>query len=158
MGIRSKVKSFYRKHQTGIKMALSAIGGATVTFGGILIYTKTKAKNAEKEIDEMPIAVPEGSDEDDWSWADRMLQTIVSYEKDAEEGGNHWFECECQRTRWDKVNALASEIQPGDNEYYVIEGTNPDCNGDYETWFVHHFQDDFPSYPPEVIEKRYKKE
>ena len=56
-----------------------------------------------------------------------------------------------QKEMMNKVVEFAKELQPGDGEYYVIEGTNPDCNSDHAEWFVHRWQDEWPAYPTEMV-------
>ena len=142
-----KTKEFCRKHKTAIIATISGIGGAV---GGIWIFKNVRSNNDPiPEVEAIPVKA--NNDEDDWSFADPMLQTIIGYEKKAEEGHNRWKEIPFQRDRWNKVVELAKEIQPGDNEYFVIEGTNPDLNSDHAEWFVHHWQDDYPSYPTELV-------
>ncbi len=148
MKIWKKTKEFCRKHKTGIIATVSGIGGA---IGGILIFKHMQPKDEPVPEIEEAVVPGEASEEEDWSWADPMMQTIVSYEKKCEEGKNIWKEIPYQRERWNKVVEFAKELQPGDGEYYVIEGTNPDCNSDHAEWFVHHWQDEWPSYPTEMV-------
>ena len=152
MKIWQKTKDFCRKHKTAIVATLSGIGG---TIGGIMIFKHIRPVNESiPEIDEVPKAVE--NEEDDLSWADPMYKTIIGYENKCEEGKNIWFEQ--WRDNWNKVNDLASEIKPFPGEYYVIEGTNPDCNGEHAEWFVHHWEDDRPGYPIEMVVEQVKKE
>lgn len=147
MKIWDKTKAFCRKYKTGIIATASGIGGA---IGGILLYKLMRPKDGP--LPEIEDVVPvETSEEDDWSWADPMLQTIISYEKKCEEGKNVWKEVPYQRERWNKVVEFAKELQPDDGEYYVIEGTNPDCNSDHVEWFVHRWQNELPAYPTEMV-------
>ncbi len=148
MKIWDKTKAFCRKHKTGIIAAISGIGGAV---GGIWIFKHMQPKDEPiPKVEEAVIPV-ETTEDDDWSWADPMLQTIISYENKAKQGENFWREGPYQRDRWNKVVEFANELQPGEGEYYVIEGTNPDYNNEHVLWHVHHWQDEWPSYPPEMV-------
>lgn len=144
MKVWEKTKEFCRKHKTAIVATISGIGGAV---GGILIFKHVRSNN--DPVPEIVEATKPIEDEDDLSWADPMYRTIISYEDKCEEGDNIWFEQ--WRENWNKVNGLASEIQPFPGEYYVIEGTNPDCNSEHATWFVHHWEDEHPAYPTEMV-------
>lgn len=153
MKVWEKAKAFYKEHKVAIVAIVTSVGG--VVSGALLHKHFAKQQSIEpvKETLELP-----KSEEDDWSWADPMLQTIVHYEKEAEKGNNHWYECEHQRENWNKLVEFAKDIQPGDGEYFVIEGTNPDCNKDHVEWFVHHWQYEWPSYPTEMITEEVKGE
>lgn len=153
MKIWAKTKEFCRKHKTAIISTITGIGGVV---GGALLCRKLSKHNEDGTIDWEPLPdvepiADEVSEEDDLSWADPMYQTIVGYEKKAEEGDNIWFEKPHWRDNWNKVEELASEIKPFPGEYYVIEGTNPDCNEDHVEWFIHHWDEDHPAYPVELV-------
>lgn len=121
MKLWRKTKEFCKEHKTGIIAAVAGVGGA---IGGTLLYRHfTKQPNGEAVIEALPdIPKISGtvSEDDDWSWASPMLQTIVHYEKEAEEGNNRWRECDHQRDNWNKLVQMAEELRPGDGEFFVI--------------------------------------
>lgn len=149
----TKTKEFFKKHKTVIISTITCIGGA---IGGILLYKKLTYHSENNSDEEQPILVNEMttgtvSEDEDLSWADPMYRTIVDYEKKAEEGDNIWLEKPHWRDGWNKVEQIANEIKPFPGEYYVIEGTNPDCNEDFAEWYVHHWVDEHAAYPTELV-------
>lgn len=150
----TKTKEFCKRHKTAIVATITGIGGAV---GGVWLYRKLSERSEDDAIDWQPlpdvepVAEDVSEEDDDLSWADPMYRTIAGYEKKAEEGENIWFEKPHWRDGWNKVEALANEIDPYPGEYYVIEGANPDCNDDHVTWFIHHWDEDRPAYPTELV-------
>lgn len=149
----AKTKEFCRRHKTAIIAGVSGLGGV---IGGVWLCNKFSGHDQNDTIDWKPLPDVEpntdnASEEDDLSWADPIYQTIVAYEKKAEEGDNIWFEKPHWRDGWNKVEALASEIKPFPGEYYVIEEVNPDSTGEGVEWYIHHWDEDHPAYPTELV-------
>ena len=153
MGMWTKTKDFCKKHKTAIVSTMTCVVGVV---GGVLLCKRLSCHSEDNANDDQPTldisAIADTvSEDEDLSWADPMYQTIIGYEKKAEEGDNVWIEKPHWRDGWNKVEEIANEIKPFPGEYYVIEGTNPDCNEDFARWHVHHWVDEHAAYPTKLV-------
>jgi len=141
-----KFKEFWSERKAFIIPIVAGVGGAV---GGYLL----RNVQIQKHRDEGLKTSEQENITEKYDWGNRMLNTIMDYEDDCEKGKNFWYDA--YREKWDKVSALAKEMDDamllGDGEFFVIEGTNPDCNEECARYFVHHMVDDMPSYPPEMV-------
>ena len=154
MKLWENTKEFYRKHKTGIKMALIGVGSFA---GGYAIHKILNTEPVELEsepISKEPIRVLEIDPSMEEFYPDLYTPldaAVDNYEHRLEED-NWWFEN--RREDFQKVDEVAKKLTLGDDEYYIIRGENPDWfPEDYRTYFVGHYIGNMPSYPPEIAEK-----
>lgn len=151
MGVWSRVKEFWNDNKRIIIPVAAGIGGAV---GGYFLCNVLRNKSGDVALQvEEGMKALESETNEEYDCGNRMLNTIMDYEKDCEKGKNFWYDA--YRKKWDMVSALAQEMDDalllGDGEFFVIEGINPDLHEDNLGYYVHHMIDDMPSYPPEMV-------